>query len=255
MQTIGSTVREIRQQLEANMNTTDTDHPYPPVTDEEIAKASAAIQHSIDLWESGNMTSPDQRDYVCDACVVLGIDYHDHEAVVNEIAEEIFEDCGEELDSVEAIAKYALMRLKEFDVTDEYGKTVAQMKEQIVSDVKKGVVPNTIQSFGELHDLVDANEYGGLTTDRAWMSNEQANVAQTAVDLWIKHGGLIGIEEAPMREFLVHLNIQIECEKEDIDVETVQREIAGALEVGLGDMSHTPHLQGAEVEIALAEEI
>jgi hypothetical protein len=58
-----------------------------------------------------------------------------------------------------------------------------------------------------------------------------------------------------MREFLVHLNIQIECEEEDIDVETVEREIQGALEVGLGDMSYTPHLQGAEVEIALAEEI
>jgi hypothetical protein len=237
------------------MHTTDTDHPYPPVTDEEISKTAAAIQHSLDEWESGRMCSPDQRDYVIDACEVLGVVWSDHSEVVEEIAEEIYEDAGEELLSVEDIAKYALMRLKEFDVTDEFGKTVAQMKEEITSDVKKGVVPNTVASFGELHDFVDANEYGGLTTDRGWMSHEQANAVHTTVDLWIKEGALADVQKGQMREFLVHLNIQIECEEEDIDVETVEREIQGALEVGLGDMSYTPHLQGAEVEIALAEEI
>jgi small nuclear ribonucleoprotein (snRNP)-like protein len=237
------------------MHTTDTDHPYPPVTDEEISKTAAAIQHSLDDWESGRMTSPDQRDYVIDACRVLGVDWNDHAKVVEEIAEEIYEDAGEELLSVEDIAKYALMRLKEFDVTDEFGKTVAQMKREIASDVKKGVIPNTVASFGELHDFVDANEYGSLTTDRCWMSHEQANAVQTTVDLWIKDGALADVQKGQMREFLVHLNIQIECEEEDIDVETVEREIQGALEVGLGDMSYTPHLQGAEIVIALAEEI
>jgi small nuclear ribonucleoprotein (snRNP)-like protein len=237
------------------MHTTDTDHPYPPVTDEEISKTAAAIQHSLDEWESGRMCSPDQRDYVIDACSVLGVHWHDHAKVVEEIAEEIYEDAGEELLSVEDIAKYALMRLKEFDVTDEFGKTVAQMKREIASDVKKGVIPNTVASFGELHDFVDANEYGSLTTDRCWMSHEQANAVQTTVDLWIKDGALADVQKGQMREFLVHLNIQIECEEEDIDVETVEREIQGALEVGLGDMSYTPHLQGAEIVIALAEEI
>jgi hypothetical protein len=61
-------------------------------------------------------------------------------------------------------------------------------------------------------------------------------------------------EDEPKSEYLVHINIQLPREKR-IEVEQLQREISGALEVGLGSEEYAPGLQGAEVEIALAEEI
>jgi hypothetical protein len=151
------------------------------VTDAEVKAAAEKIQHDLNEWESGRMCSPDQRDYVIDCCEVLNVDHANYVDIVQEIADEIYEDMGEELLSVEAIAKYALTRLREYDVQPEHG-------------------------------------------------------------------------DAAKQEFLVHLNIQTLRERGFVDVETVQREIQGALEVGLGS-DHTPSLQGAEVVIALAEEI
>jgi glycosyltransferase involved in cell wall biosynthesis len=41
-------------------------------------------------------------------------------------------------------------------------ETVKLAKQQILEDIASGVVPATVSTFGELHDYVDANEYGGL---------------------------------------------------------------------------------------------
>jgi hypothetical protein len=151
------------------------------VTDEEIAKTVANIERSLNEWEEGRMTSPDDRDHLIAACEALGVDWQDHTETVDEIANEIHEDAGREITDVESLAKYALTRLKEEGVG--------------------------------------------------------------APD-----------EDEPKSEYLVHINIQLPREKR-IEVEQLQREISGALEVGLGSEEYAPGLQGAEVEIALAEEI
>lgn len=39
--------------------------------------------------------------------------------------------------------------------------TVERAKSEIVYDVAAGIVPRSVSSFSELHDYVDANEYGG----------------------------------------------------------------------------------------------
>jgi hypothetical protein len=65
---------------------------------------------------------------------------------------------------------------------------------EILEDVARGRVPATVRSFAQLHDHVDANDYGGGCEDyddsdatcRFW------NRVQNAVDAWIKAGGLNG---------------------------------------------------------------
>lgn len=44
------------------------------------------------------------------------------------------------------------------DVAD----AIARGKREITEDILAGRVPATVTTFGELHDFVDANEYGGL---------------------------------------------------------------------------------------------
>lgn len=86
---------------------------------------------------------------------------------------------------------------------------IAQMKEEILDDVRRGFVPRNCASFGELHDYRDANCYGGLCDDDvADALIEQfggrdedegmpdgmlnlINAAQDPVDEWIKQGGLL----------------------------------------------------------------
>lgn len=66
---------------------------------------------------------------------------------------------------------------------------VKRMKEEILADVAGGKVPVSVGSFGELHDHMDANEYGGFC-DGANASLEFMNAAQSEIDAWIKAGGL-----------------------------------------------------------------
>ena len=73
---------------------------------------------------------------------------------------------------------------------------VARAKREIQADVKLGRVPTSVTSFSELHDYVDANEYGGLCDDgQPGMDHEDwiawGNSIQTRVDTWIKGGGLL----------------------------------------------------------------
>ena len=42
---------------------------------------------------------------------------------------------------------------------------IARGKAEIIADIAEGIVPTTVSTFSELHDFVDANEYGGLTED------------------------------------------------------------------------------------------
>lgn len=88
--------------------------------------------------------------------------------------------------------------------------TVERMKREVKEDVAAGRVPADVGSFSELHDHVDANEYGGFCEDEladAWIEHFGGrdadegmpdafiafmNDAQNAVDAWIKEGGLRG---------------------------------------------------------------
>ncbi len=131
-------------------------------------------------------------------------------------------------------------------------QAIAQATNEIVRDVQNGEIPKTILGFSDLHDYCDANEYGGLTDKFGDMSTEDAAKVQDAVDDWIKRGGLINVK-VTKREFLVHLNIQLTSGT--VSLADVEREIKGALEVGLGSDTYAPHLHGAEIDIAVAEEI
>ena len=82
-----------------------------------------------------------------------------------------------------------------------------QARLQILSDVRDGTVPATVGSFGDLHDYVDANEYGhsreewqnGLlwspsADESGWDEPGgviyEMNALQTKLDAWIKDGGI-----------------------------------------------------------------
>ena len=73
--------------------------------------------------------------------------------------------------------------------------TVERMKAEIRHDVSKGLVPPTVATFSELHDYVDANEYGGLCEDdcpdefdfsRAGLA--RINTMTGRVDEWLRGG-------------------------------------------------------------------
>lgn len=84
-----------------------------------------------------------------------------------------------------------------------------QMKTEILADMASGLVPKTVASFSELHDYVDANEYGGFCNDaqvdemiahyggrdeHEGMPQgmiDHINKCQNAVDTWVKVRGFI----------------------------------------------------------------
>lgn len=74
---------------------------------------------------------------------------------------------------------------------------VEASKTQIRLDIDNDVVPATVATFSELHDYVDANEYGGLTEDwpwvglSGWLQEEYMDASeevQNRVDAWLKAG-------------------------------------------------------------------
>lgn len=95
------------------------------------------------------------------------------------------------------------MTTKRINIGLEYRIAVAVG--EIIADVRKGIVPKTVTTFGELHDFVDANEYGGLCDGemmdalRASLDgNEEevmvfANKLQDAVDGWLRGGGVTNL--------------------------------------------------------------
>jgi hypothetical protein len=44
-------------------------------------------------------------------------------------------------------------------------QTVSRMKVEIMTEIQAGRIPDTVESFSELHDYVDANEFGGFCDD------------------------------------------------------------------------------------------
>jgi hypothetical protein len=65
-------------------------------------------------------------------------------------------------------------------------------KAEILADVARGVVPADVPSFAELHDHVDANEYGGGTESFDGSAEACAfwNRVHDTLDAWIKAGAL-----------------------------------------------------------------
>lgn len=56
-------------------------------------------------------------------------------------------------------------RIKAVGLDHIVTNAVERSKLEILSDIDAGIVPTTVRTFSELHDFVDANEYGGLCED------------------------------------------------------------------------------------------
>jgi hypothetical protein len=85
-------------------------------------------------------------------------------------------------------------RATDQDVAD----AIARSKREILADIDTGRVPASVATFGDLHDYVDANEYGGLCDeggafDVGWSEDEssiddRADEVQSAVHDWLVAG-------------------------------------------------------------------
>lgn len=72
---------------------------------------------------------------------------------------------------------------------------VERMKAEITADLESGRVPAKVASFADLHDYVDANEYGGLCSEECPFDAgtdadaDIINRAQEIVDRWLQTRG------------------------------------------------------------------
>ncbi len=83
-------------------------------------------------------------------------------------------------------------------------EAIKRAKQEILADVADGTVPASCASFGELHDYVDANGYGGAFDDGNFVlcADDDSNLVdcqancdfwndvQDEVNRWIHNGGL-----------------------------------------------------------------
>ncbi len=69
---------------------------------------------------------------------------------------------------------------------------VSRAQSEILADVTAGVVPVTCGSFAELHNYVDANEYGGACESFSGSEEhcEFWNAVHDDLNEWIEEGGL-----------------------------------------------------------------
>jgi len=70
---------------------------------------------------------------------------------------------------------------------------------QITADIRSGRVPSTVRDFSQLHDYVDANEYGGLCDDASgidWTNDndDAGNAVQDKVNALILSGMFSGVK-------------------------------------------------------------
>jgi len=65
----------------------------------------------------------------------------------------------------EALLQQLTPRRTAAEWQEEVAATVARAKLEILADIAAGRVPASVRTFSELHDYVDANEYGGLCED------------------------------------------------------------------------------------------
>jgi|GEM_PF-6824732 len=104
---------------------------------------------------------------------------------------------------------------------------VERCKREILADIASGRVPASVGSFSELHDHVDANEYGGACeTDEdgiGWWDMDRAghedvvrfwNAVQDRVDWWLRAG-----RKEP-KTVLVHLNVLTY-----LDADTIRKQV------------------------------
>src|SRR6478672_7497749 len=73
-------------------------------------------------------------------------------------------------------------------VEELFEQAVAQSKKEIGEEIASGRIPaNEIKTFSDLHDYVDANEFGGFCEDGyVSPSDDFENRVQDAIDQWIK---------------------------------------------------------------------
>ncbi len=73
-------------------------------------------------------------------------------------------------------------------------KTIMRMKYEILHDISNSKVPADVINFGDLHDYVDANEYGGFCEDGNRVIDalppdqkcDVLNYCQDVIDFWLK---------------------------------------------------------------------
>ena len=93
---------------------------------------------------------------------------------------------------------------------NQISAAIERAKRAIIEDVVAGIVPATCANFSELHDYVDANEYGGACdADQPFaseMSEEDGeaftaawNKVKDTVSEWIEGGALRRIRSANVR--------------------------------------------------------
>ena len=72
------------------------------------------------------------------------------------------------------------------------GNIVEQVKIEILEDIAYGILPDNVGTFGDLHDYVDANEYGGFcdpVNPNSTLSHEDMNYIQDQVHQWLVQRG------------------------------------------------------------------
>lgn len=69
-------------------------------------------------------------------------------------------------------------------------EAIRATKEEIHDLVDTEIVPDSVRSFSELHDYIDANELGGFCDEAGidW-SLEHRNIVQDSVHAWLSNGG------------------------------------------------------------------
>jgi hypothetical protein len=72
---------------------------------------------------------------------------------------------------------------------------IERAKSEIRDDLMAGVIPGNVYSFQELHEYVDANEYGGFTEDNATTDYDFIWQIQEELDAWMTKTG-IDLEES-----------------------------------------------------------
>lgn len=94
------------------------------------------------------------------------------------------------------------------DPHDSLAAVLNVAREEIRDDVRAGIVPYDVGGFGELHDFVDANGYGGAfewPDDATWQDNTPGDYTeshwrfwcdvQDSLHLWIEAGSLLTTSE------------------------------------------------------------
>lgn len=71
---------------------------------------------------------------------------------------------------------------------------IERAKAEIREDVLLGIIPDNTYSFEDLHNFVDANEYGGFTDDNFTADWDFVVDVQNILDAWMKKTG-IDLEE------------------------------------------------------------